>query len=237
MTWGPKRITAGVTALVILALLALNVSGVFPLPAGPLGVHQGALPDIARSTVNYDPQRTALYLSPLVENTGPVPVTIVRITPVGTTVPDSVEILGSLPFNSDDPKEELRDGTGLITLGVQDDPGPGWAKPQSVTGVTVDPKGSAQHQGRAFLARINPDPAQITTVLRFDVEYTIGPFRFVTTAWGPVGTTVVVCPRDRPMAVEDGECGRLEGDLVGGEAARPHTDAQSHSLPATIEAP
>jgi hypothetical protein len=192
--------------LVIVTLVALNMTGVLPLPRGPLGIHQAAIPDSARSTLDYDPQRAAIYLTPLVENTGPFSVTIVRVTPVGTTVPGSVEVLGSLPFNTDDPTEHLADGTDRITFGIQPDPGPGWAQPQSVSGVTVAPKGSAQHQGRAFLARITPDPTQTTTVLRFDVEYTIGPIHFVTTAWGLLGTTVWVCPRDRPVGASDGGC-------------------------------
>jgi hypothetical protein len=188
----------GIAALAAVLLLGVNVSGVAPVPVGPLGDHQPAVPDSARSTLDYQASRSAIYLSPFVENTWPVPVTIVRVTPVGTTVPASVEVLGSLPFNSDDPAEQQVDGSDRVMLGIREDPGPAWAHPQAVTDVTVEPKGKSVHEGRAFLVRITPDPTQETGVLRFDVEYTIGPFHFVTTALGPLGTTVLVCPRDRP---------------------------------------
>ena len=41
-------------------------------------------------------------------------------------------------------------------------------------------------------------------MLRFDLEYTVGPFHFLTTAWGPLGTTIVVCPQERPVGGENG---------------------------------
>jgi hypothetical protein len=165
-----------------------------------MGDHQPAVPDIATDTVDYDPHQVRRYLTAVVENTGPVPVTVVRVTPTGVTVPGSVEVLGSLPVNSDDGAQYDADGFPMVMLGIQPDPGPAWANPDPVTGVTVEPKGSAQHQGRAFLVRVTPDPVLETVVLRFDVEYTIGPIHFVTTAWGPVGTTLVFCGRDRPVA-------------------------------------
>lgn len=201
--WGRSAI---VLALSLGAVLFIaNVTGAAPVPNGPLGSYEAAVPDPGGvSTLNYIADRTHIYLTPLVENTGPVPVTIVRVTPVGVTVPGSVRVIGSLPFNRDDPAERGPDGMDTITLGVQPDPGPGWDSPQPVTGVTVDPKGTALHrQGRAFLVEITPDPARETGVLRFDVEYAIGPLRFLTTAWGPLGTTVIMCPQDRPMA-QDG---------------------------------
>jgi hypothetical protein len=197
--WGRSAIAlaVGLGAVLVVA----NVTGAAPVPNGPLGSHEAAEPDPGgMSTLNYVAGRTHIYLTPLVENTGPVPVTIVRVTPVGVTVPGSVRIIGSLPFNRDDPVERGPDGLDTITLGVQLGQGPGWDSPQPATGVTVDPKGTALHRGRAFLVEITPDPARETSVLRFDVEYAIGPFRFLTTAWGPVGTTVIVCPQDRPTA-------------------------------------
>lgn len=200
----PTRLAIGLSTILIVALLALNVTGVVPIPTGPLGDHQPAVPDNARTTLNHDPQASAQYLTALVNNTGPVAVTIVRVTPIGTSVPGSVEVLGSKIFNRDDPAEYGPDGMSQIVLGIQPDPGPGWTTPQPVTGVTVEPEGSAQRQGRAFLVRVTPDPARETVVLRFDVEYAIGPFHFVTTAWGPLGTTLVICPRDRPVGGQDG---------------------------------
>lgn len=205
MKWSRKRIAVGLVALIVVTLLALNVTGIAPIPNGPLGNHQPAVRDGGgASTLNYEPQTTAIYLTALVENTGPLPATVVRVTPTGVTVPGSVEVVGSLPFNSDDPSERLSDGMDGVMLGVQPDPGPRWGRPQPVTGVRVDPKGLAQYQGRAFLVRITPDPTQATAVLRFDVEYTVGPFHFLTTAWGPIGTTVVMCPRDRPIGGANG---------------------------------
>ena len=193
-----------VATLMVVALVALNVTSIALIPIGPLGDHQPAVPDVASETIDYAAERVPVYLTALVENTGPVPVTVVRVTPIGTSVPGSVEVLGSLPFNSDDPTEYGPDGMDQIMLGVQPDPGARWAAPQSVTGVTVDPKGPAQYQGRAFLVRVTPDPTRETAVLRFDVEYTIGPFHFLTTAWGPVGTSIVMCGPDRPVAGSDG---------------------------------
>jgi len=204
----PGRKVARPILLALLAILAigvaLNVTGLIPIPVGPLGDHQPALADSARSTLDYVPSRTAVYLSALVENTGPIAATIVRVTPVGVSVPGSVTVLGSLPFNSNDRSQSAPTGLPRVLLGVQQDPGHGWTSPDPVTGVSVDPKGSAQYEGRAFLVRIAADPTQVTTVLRFDVEYTVGPFHFLTTAWGPVGTTVVMCPRDLPDGTADG---------------------------------
>jgi hypothetical protein len=199
------RVTVGLAAVVVITLLGLNVSGLAPIPIGPLGDHQPAVPDPGgASTLTYSPQNNGTYLAALVENTGPLPATVVRVTPTGVSVLGSVEVIGSLTFNEDDPAERLPDLTDRIVLGVQQDPGPGWASPQPVAGVTVDPRGAARHLGRAFLVRITPDPTQETTVLRFDVEYTVGPLHFLTTAWGAVGTTVVICPRDRPVADQNG---------------------------------
>jgi hypothetical protein len=204
MGWSRSRI-AVVPVVAVAVLLGINVTGAAPLPTGPLGDQQPAVRDPGgASTVNYDPKVAALYLTALVENTGPFPVTIVRVIPIGVTVPGSVQVVGSMPFNTDDPSEKLPGGLDRIMLGVQPDPGPGWNSSQPATGVTVDPKGPAHHQGRAFLVRISPDPTQETGVLRFDVEYTVGPLHFLTTAWGPLGTTIVMCPRQRPMGGEDG---------------------------------
>jgi hypothetical protein len=209
LQWSRKRIAVGLAVLIVVTLLALNVTGIAPVPTGPLGDHQTAVRDGGgASTLNYDPQNSAIYLTALVENAGPLPAVVVRVTPTGVTVPGSMEVIGSLPFNSDDPDERLPDGTDRVMLGVQPDPGPSWTRPQPVTGVTVDPKGSAKHQGRAFLVQVTPDPTQVTAVLRFDVEYTVGAFHFLTTAWGPIGTTVVMCPRDRPT-------GRAKGCVAG----------------------
>jgi len=191
--------------LVILAIgVALNVTGLIPIPVGPLGDHQPAIADSSRSTLDYVPSRTAVYLSALVENTGPISATVIRVTPVGVSVPGSVTVLGSLPFNSNDRSQSAPTGLPRVLLGVQPDAGPGWTSPDPVAGVSVDPKGSAQYQGRAFLVEITADPTEVTTVLRFDVEYTVGPFHFMTTAWGPVGTTVVMCPRALPNGTADG---------------------------------
>jgi hypothetical protein len=199
------RIAVGLGVVIAFALLGLNVTGAAPIPIGPLGDHKASVRDPGGvSTLRYSAQNTATYLSAQVENTWPITATVVRVTPTGVSVPGSVEVIGSLPFDEDDPAERLPDMTDRIVLGVQPDPGQGWAIAQPVAGVPVDPRGAAQHQGRAFLVRITPDPTQVTAVLRFDVEYTVGPFHFLTTAWGAIGTTVVICPRDRPVADPDG---------------------------------
>jgi hypothetical protein len=201
------RVAAALAGVVALLLLALNVTGLAPIPTGPLGDHAATVPDPGGvSTLDFEPKRSRIYLSAVVENAGPVPVTVVRVTAVGVSVPGSVAILGSLPFNSDDPAEQQQGGLPTILLGVQPDPGPGWASPQPVTGGSVAPQGKAQYKGRAFLVRVTQDPTRVTAVLRVDVEYTIGPLHFLTTAWGPIGTTVIMCPRDRPTAGENG-CG------------------------------
>ena len=136
------RWPALVLVLVVGVLLIANATGVAPVSNGPLGGHEVAAPDPGGvSTLNYVADRPHIYLTPLVENTGPVPVTIVRVTPVGVTVPGSVRVIGSLPFNMDDPAERGPDGMDTITLGVQPDPGPGWDSPQPVIGVAVDPEG------------------------------------------------------------------------------------------------
>jgi hypothetical protein len=199
-----RRLIALIAAVAVVAAIALNVAGVVLIPVGPMGSQQPAVRDVARSTLNH--RDNAEYLTPIVEDTWPVSVTVVRVTPVGVTVPGSVQVLGSLAFDISDPAERLPDGTDGIMLGVQSDPGPGWSGPQPAAGVIVEPKGAAEHRGRAFLVRITPDPDMETAVLHFDVEYTLGPFHFITTAWGPLGTTVVMCGGERPVAGQDG-CG------------------------------
>ncbi len=190
-----KRIVAAVAVpvVVIAAWLALNVTGVAPIPTGPLGDHEPPVRDIAWSTLNYVPVRTIHYLTPLVENTWSLPVTVVRLTPTGVSAHGSVDVVGSLPFDYDDPSERNPDGTDKVALGIQASPGSTWDHPDPVTGVTVPPRGEALHAGRAFLVRITTDPVWDTYVTRFDVEYTVGPFHFLTTAQGPLGTTVIVC--------------------------------------------
>jgi len=198
------RAAAVVAAVLVIGLVALNVTNAAPLPTGPLGDHQALDSSAVDDMVDYQPGESVLYIAALVENTGPFPVTVIRVTPLGVTVPGSVEVLGSLPFNRDDPAERGSDGLDRIVLGLQPDPGPAWASPEPVTGVTVEPKGSASDAGRAFLVRITRDPSQETAVYGFDVEYTIGPFHLITTAWGAIGTHIVLCGRDRPMSGSDG---------------------------------
>jgi hypothetical protein len=205
MTRRSTRLAAAVAALVLLALAALNVTGAAPIPLGPLGNHQDALLYGASVTIDYAADRVPIYLTAVVENTGsPLAVTVVRVTAIGVAVPGSVEILGSLAFNTDDPSQRDLNGQNDILLGIQADPGSAWTDPQPVTGVTVDPKGSALHEGRAFLVRITPDPTRETAVYGFDVEYRIGPLHFLTTAWGPAGTSILMCGADRPHASSDG---------------------------------
>ena len=204
MRWSRTRIAIGAVAAIVLVLLALNVTGIAPVPTGPLGDHEPAVSDVAVTTMGHDPAGTPVYLVPVVENAGPLSATVVRVTPTGVTVPGSVEVLGSLPFDEEASSEHGSDGMDLIVLGIALDPGPAWSTPQPVIGVTVEPRRTEHRQGRAFLVRVTPDPAQETTVLLFDVEYTIGPLHFLTTAWGALGTTLVMCPRDRPVAGDDG---------------------------------
>ena len=198
-----RRLIALIAAVAVVAAIALNVAGVVLIPVGPMGSQQPAVRDVARSTLNH--RDNAEYLTPIVED-------LARVRHRGTSNarrgdgPRVVQVLGSLAFDISDPAERLPDGTDGIMLGVQPDPGPGWSGPQPAAGVIVDPKGAAEHRGRAFLVRITPDPDMETAVLHFDVEYTLGPFHFITTAWGPLGTTVVMCGGERPVAGQDG-CG------------------------------
>ncbi|MHB8960264.1 MAG: hypothetical protein ACYDAN_11610, partial [Candidatus Limnocylindrales bacterium] len=96
MRLGSRRRVVALAAVLVSALGALNVTGVLPIPVGPLGDRQSAARDNAGSTVNYDTARRAVYLTALVENTGMTPVTVVGVSPVGVTVPGSVEVLGSM---------------------------------------------------------------------------------------------------------------------------------------------
>jgi len=196
----------GITCAAILAIawLALNVTGNTLLTTGPLGDYHEPDEDSINEIADYVPgEQTALYFTADVDNSGPTAATIVRITPLGMTVPAAVQIVGSLPYNSDDPGEMNQDREDLILLGTQSDPGPAWANPQPNTGVSVEPKGSAQHGGRAFLIRISSDPTQETQVQGFAVEYTVGPFHFLTSTWGPSVYGIVMCPAAFPTGWGD----------------------------------
>ena len=198
-------IAVGVAGVVAAVLIGANVVGAAPLPFGPMGDRQPAVPGPGVGIQGHSTDVTPYYLTAQVENTWPLAVTVTGVRPLGVTVPGSVEVLGSLPFNSDDPSEKGPDGNSQVILGLDIDAGPGWTDPDPVTGVTVEPKGSAHYQGRSFLVRITPDPDRETAVLGFEVDYAIGPIRFTTTAWGALATTVVFCGPDHPDA--DHGCG------------------------------
>ena len=120
----------GITCAAILAIawLALNVTGNTLLTTGPLGDYHEPDEDSINEIADYVPgEQTALYFTADVDNSGPTAATIVRITPLGMTVPAAVQIVGSLPYNSDDPGEMNQDREDLILLSTQSDPGPAWA--------------------------------------------------------------------------------------------------------------
>ena len=192
----------GITAAATLSLATLNITGVVPLPMGPLGGQQPAARDVAWSTMPFSPSPSPLYLVPFVTNGGPFSATIAAVIPRGVSVPGSVEVLGSLPFDREDPAQIRADGTHGVILGIEREPGPAWADPDPVAGAALEPTETGL-TGRAFLVRFTPDPRRETVVLRFDVEYTVGPFHFLTTADSALGTTLIACGPDRPV-VDDG---------------------------------
>jgi hypothetical protein len=67
----------------------------------------------------------------------------------------------------------------------------------------VEPGSGDVLAGRAFLVRIDRDPVLEAHVDHVDVEYTVGPFRFVTSASSATGTSITFCPPERPVA-DDG---------------------------------
>lgn len=193
-------VVVGGLALVGVALLGANVSGAVPLPFGPMGDRKPATRDNAFGTMGHAFTTPPFYLTVQVENTSPVPVTVLGVRPIGETVPGSVEILGSRTFDESDPSQKDAEGMSTVVLGTALEAGPGWSDPDPVTGVTVEPGQTPQQQGRSFLVRITPDPERATAVLRFEVDYAVGPLRFVTTAWGALGTTIVFCGPEHPDA-------------------------------------
>ena len=109
-----------------------------------------------------------------------------------------VDVIGSLPFDHDQPPVA---GDAPVALGIERDPGPGWANPEPIDGATIGGLGS-ENPGRIFLVRSTADPTRESAVLQFDVEYRVGPVPFVTTARGPAGTTVVFCGPEAPTPDE-----------------------------------
>ena len=197
------RIWGAVLGLVLLgSLVVANVTGYLPIPVGPLGARfEGE--DLATLTTPHDADASPIYLVPFVVNCGPVDVRIDRVVPTGVTVPGSVDVLGSLPFDRGDPAEAGADGIHSIVGFIGPDLTAPWADPEPVAGATLSPVADDVDAGRAFLVRVTPDPLLETHVDHVDVEYSIGPFRFVTSAGSAAGTTVTMCGPDRPF-VDDG---------------------------------
>ena len=95
-------IGVGIVAAVLAVPVVANATGAAdPIESGPLGDHQQPIEDGADMTMTYVPNRGPVYFTPYVQNAGPMPATIVRVVPVGVTVPGSVEVLWSLPFDHD----------------------------------------------------------------------------------------------------------------------------------------
>lgn len=190
------RAAASVVA-VLVVLAGLNVAGVLLIPTGPLGSHATG-PDPASFTRDHD--ASPVFLAPFVTNEWAVPVTITRITPIGVAPAGAVEILGGRPF--DDRAAMCR--IGFVTDLPEDCSDLAAPGATSAVGMTVGPADDPA-SGVQFLARLDPDPVVETRVERFEVEYTLGPFRFVTVAVGTAGTTLTACGMDRPVAGGEGE--------------------------------
>jgi hypothetical protein len=182
----PRRLLVSIAAglmAIVLGAAAANVMGVMPLDSGPLGnlepVEYGSAFGMATP-----PSQQALYTTYLLENAWPVAATIDAVRVLGSSQSAGIEVLGSRPYAS---------ATDETVLGVQADLPPSWASYRSVAGSWVEPLGDRQHAGTAILVRLDPVVGHDTIIRGLEVDYSIGPVHFRTTAQSAVAQSVLIC--------------------------------------------
>jgi len=160
--------------------VGLNVTGVAPIPRGPVGVgspppdgHFGIVVLPAGRADHDGSVYTTMYLS----DTWPVAATLLSITPMGVTDSAQVAMLGTA----------VGDPTNGLALGATWDPGPGWGNPIPIAGATIPTGGPGKYL--LVLVGVHPTTAGDAAVSWFSVDYAIGPFRFRSVD----ETSVLVC--------------------------------------------
>jgi hypothetical protein len=179
----PSRLAVAV-GVVLVVLVGANVTGLAPIQGGPMGELRDRTADQSFEEVASAADRVR-YTTALAENNWPVPITILSVTAVGAEEDPAVTLVGAKAYASV--------GDGVI-LGFQEDLPAVWQSFDPIAGITVQPRGSAQHAGVAILIRF--DPVRDRDVLLRDVviDYAVGPFRFRSSAGSAIGLAILVCP-------------------------------------------
>lgn len=151
--------------------VGLNVAGVAPIPAGPVGA--AALMPSGNFTISVSPAGRvgtdgATYTTLALRSRWPMTATLISVTPVLATQPTVVRVLGSLPN---------RDPSAGLVLGSVRDPGPGWQHPAPIAGATI-PTGDGPANLLLVLVEIRPTTDGDAAVGGFWLDYAVGPFRF-----------------------------------------------------------
>jgi hypothetical protein len=155
----------GVAALAI----GLNVSGVAPIPGGPVGVPGPPPPGsfgIAWLPTGRAGTDGTLFTTLTLGSDWPVGATLVSVAPEVATAPTVVAVLGTHPNTAAD---------GLM-LGAVTDPGAGWRDPAPIGDATIPVSGGPTYL--LVLVKISPATQGDAAVRGFWLDYSVGPFRF-----------------------------------------------------------
>ncbi len=149
--------------------IAINVTGVVPIPGGPVGV--ASPPESGQFELAIMPEgRTnpdgTLYTTMYLIDSSPIEARLIAVTPMDVTARAQVSVLGTAIY----------DGSSDLALGSTWDPGPGWQNPGPVAGAAI-PTGGAQHP-LLVLVGIRATTAGDAAVGWFRIDYSVGPFRF-----------------------------------------------------------
>jgi hypothetical protein len=163
-----RRLLTLVVVVVAIAI-GLNVTGVVPVPGGPVGVASqppgGQFGLAIMPAGRTDPNGT-VYTTLYLTSSAPVAATLISVTPMDVTAGAQVSVFGTAAY----------DESSNLALGSAWDPGPGWQNPDPAAGATI-PTGGPGHYLLVLVGirATTPDDAAVGW---FRIDYSVGPFRF-----------------------------------------------------------
>ena len=168
----------------VIVVVGANATGLQPVQGGPLGALRDRTADESFEIAATAADR-ARYTTALAENDWSVPVTILSVSAIGAEHDAAVTIVGAKAYTGEE--------TGAI-LGFQEDLPPVWQTFDPIAGMTVQPRGAAQHAGVAILIRFDPMADRDVVLRDVVIDYAVGPFRFRSSAGSALGLAILVCP-------------------------------------------
>lgn len=155
--------------MVLAAGVGLNVTGVVPIPGGPVGAGSTVPDGQFTLTILPGPRGTdhaTVYTTLFLDSTWRIGPRLLSVTPLGANPASSVTIVGTEPIGE----------SGILSIGASWDPGPGWSSPGPVAGAVIPERGNVRHL--LVLVGISATRPADASIRGFQIDYAIGPFRF-----------------------------------------------------------